>query len=257
MTGLANLTSPDVAILLSGAVLGGVVQGISGFAFGMVAMSIWAWGIDPLLATVLAVFGGLCGQLVSAISIRREGRSSDLLPFLIGGFVGVPIGTHLLPSIDAAAFKVLLGIILVLGCPLMMAAPRMNLAVAAGRIGDGVAGLVGGIIGGISGLTGVAPAIWGAVRGFDKARQRELLQNFNIAMLTATLIALTWRGAITTETVPYLGIVAISMLVPSIIGAKLYVRLPEASFRRVVLILLTMSGLALMASSWSPAVGVK
>lgn len=248
MIGLATLSTSDLAILLIGAVLGGVVQGISGFAFGMVAMSIWAWAVDPLLSTVLAVFGGLCGQLLSAISIRRQANASDLLPFIIGGIAGVPIGTHLIPSMETAAFKVLLGTILAIGCPLMLATPRIRISGAAGRVGDGTAGFVGGIIGGVSGLTGVAPAIWGVVRGFDKARQRDLLQNFSIAILTATLIALTWRGAVTTETTPYFGLVAISMLVPSILGAKIYRKLPDDRFRQVVLILLTVSGLVLVAS---------
>lgn len=257
MTGLLNLSSLNLTILLAGAVLGGVVQGISGFAFGMVAMSIWAWSIDPLQATLLAIFGGLCGQLVSAISIRRKAKASDLLPFLLGGFVGVPIGTHLLPSIDTAAFKLLLGIILALGCPLMMFTPRMRLAGSAGRAGDGVAGLIGGIIGGVSGLTGVAPAIWGSLRGFDKTRQRELLQNFNIAILAATLVSLTVRGAVTTEILPYFGLVAVAMLVPLFLGEKIYLNLSDATFRRVVLILLTVSGLALVFSGLSPTFGVE
>ena len=48
---------------------------------------------------------------------------------------------------------------------------------------------------------------------------------------------------------PHLGIVAAALFVPSILGARIYQRLSEASFRRVVLILLTLSGLMLMASA--------
>ena len=40
--------------LAGGAAVAGLVQGISGFAFAMVAMSIWVWGIEPRLAAVLA-----------------------------------------------------------------------------------------------------------------------------------------------------------------------------------------------------------
>ena len=56
-------------------------------------------------------------------------------------------------------------------------------------------------------------------------------------------------SVVTTEIVPNSGLVAISMLVPSVIGAKIYVRLPDTYFRRIVLVLLTMSGLAFMAST--------
>ena len=50
----------DLALLVVGAVVAGFVQGLSGFAFSMVAISIWVWGLDPRLASVMAVFGAFC-----------------------------------------------------------------------------------------------------------------------------------------------------------------------------------------------------
>ena len=43
-------------VVALGAAVAGFVQGLSGFAFGMVAMSFWAWVLEPQLAAVL------CGQ---------------------------------------------------------------------------------------------------------------------------------------------------------------------------------------------------
>jgi hypothetical protein len=40
--------------MAGGAAIAGLVQGISGFAFAMVAMSIWVWGVEPQLAAVMA-----------------------------------------------------------------------------------------------------------------------------------------------------------------------------------------------------------
>jgi uncharacterized protein len=238
-------------LLVIGAVAAGVVQGISGFAFGMVAMSIWAWGIDPAEATVMAVFGGLCGQVLAAVLSRRRSVASELLPFLLGGLAGVPIGTWLLPHIGVVQFKLLLGCILTISCPLMLSVPRIRLLDSIGRVGDGAAGVAGGIIGGLSGMSGVAPAIWCTLRGYDKARQRELLQNFNLAILAATMAALVFRGAVSVAMVPRLAIVGVAMLVPSMVGARIYHRLSDASFRRIVLVLLTLSGVALVTSAIS------
>jgi uncharacterized membrane protein YfcA len=66
----------QVWILAFGAAVAGLVQGISGFAFAMVAMAIWVWGVEPQLAAVMAVFGGWSGQLVSVIRVRRGCRRS-------------------------------------------------------------------------------------------------------------------------------------------------------------------------------------
>ena len=39
-----------MVIVVVGAIVAGFVQGLSGFAFALVAMSIWAWTLDPKLA---------------------------------------------------------------------------------------------------------------------------------------------------------------------------------------------------------------
>ena len=76
--------------VIVGAVLAGFVQGLSGFAFGLVAMSVWAWTLEPQLAAVLALFGALTGQVIAAVTVRRAFDKSLLWPFVLGGLVGVP-----------------------------------------------------------------------------------------------------------------------------------------------------------------------
>ena len=81
--------SPELALLVLGAAVAGFVQGLSGFAFGMVAMSFWVWGIDPRVAAVMAVFGSLTGQVVAVVSSRRAFRLQALASFLVSGTVGI------------------------------------------------------------------------------------------------------------------------------------------------------------------------
>ena len=215
----------------------------------MIAMSIWAWGIAPAQAAVLAVFGGLCGQILSAITVRRRWVAADLLPFIAGGLIGVPIGAWLLPQISAGAFRLLLGLILIIGCPLMLATRRHAVIQQGNAAADALAGLAGGLIGGISGMTGIAPAIWSSFRGYDKDRQRALLQNFNLVTLAAAMAAFLYKGMVPVVMLPDLCIVAVALVVPGIVGARIYKTLSEVAFRRVVLILLTLSGMALVFSA--------
>jgi hypothetical protein len=56
-------------VVAVGAVVAGFVQGLSGFAFGLTAMSFWAWSLDPRVAAVLAVFGALLGQIIGAVTV--------------------------------------------------------------------------------------------------------------------------------------------------------------------------------------------
>ena len=79
-------------LIALGAIVAGFVQGLSGFAFGMVAMSFWAWGLEPRLAASLTVFGSLTGQLIAVFSVRRGFSWALLWPFVLGGLAGIPLG---------------------------------------------------------------------------------------------------------------------------------------------------------------------
>ena len=65
-------------VLIVGALLAGFVQGLSGFAFGLVASSIWAWWLPPQLVAVLIVFGSLFGQLLALATARRSLQAAKL-----------------------------------------------------------------------------------------------------------------------------------------------------------------------------------
>ncbi len=236
-------------IVALGAVAAGFVQGLSGFAFGMTAMSFWAWSLQPMLASVLVVFGALLGQVIAAFTVRRGFRLQRLWPFLVGGLAGIPVGVAILPQLDLALFKAVLGTVLVMWCPAMLLAHKLPRIRRGGALADGLVGGLGGIMGGIGGFTGVFPTLWCTLRGFDKDEQRAIIQNFNLAALLVTQVIYLARGMVTRDMLPMLALVAVAMLVPTVLGARLYIGISEANFRKIVLGLLTASGLALLASS--------
>lgn len=238
-----------VAWVALGAALAGFVQGLSGFAFSMVSLSVWAWTLDPQLAATLAIFGGWMGQVIAAFTLRRTPDRSLLWPFLAGGLCGLPLGLWLLPRLDVQAFRAGLGLLLVVWCPLMLFSARLPRVCRGGRVGDGLSGLAGGVMGGIGGLSGVVPTLWCTLRGFDRDAQRAVIQNFNFAMLSVALGLHVLDGRVDCAVLPLLAIVAAAVLVPVLLGARLYRGLSEAAFRRVVLGLLTLSGVAILASA--------
>jgi uncharacterized membrane protein YfcA len=64
------MTATAMAAIVLGTCLAGFVQGLSGFAFGLVAMSVWAWTIEPQLAGPMVVWGSWIGQILSLGSVR-------------------------------------------------------------------------------------------------------------------------------------------------------------------------------------------
>ncbi len=236
-------------VLAVGAAVGGLVQGISGFAFAMVAMAIWVWGVDPQLAAVMAVFGGVTGQIISAIRVRRGWHFSLLWPFLLGSAIGIPLGTRLLPLLDPNRFKLVLGSMLVVCCSAMLLTARLPKITHGGKLADAGVGLLGGVMAPLSGFSGLAPALWATLRGYTKDEHRAVLQNFNLAVLAATFLSFVLVGRARAEHLPQMGVVAASLVLPSIYGSKIYVGMSPTAFRNVVLWLLVFAGVTMLIAA--------
>ena len=239
----------ELWVLAFGAAVAGLVQGISGFAFAMAAMSIWVWGVNPQLAAVMAVFGGLTGQIISVIRVRRGWHLSLLWPFVLGSGVGIPLGTRLLPLLDPNRFKLVLGGLLVTCCSAMLATSKLPKITHGGRAADAAVGLMGGVMAPLSGFSGLAPALWATLRGYTKDEHRAVLQNFNLVVLAATFASLVWSGRARAEHLPQMGIVAASLVVPSIYGSKIYIGMSPTAFRNGVLWLLVFAGVTMLVAA--------
>lgn len=240
--------SGELLLIVVGAATAGFVQGLSGFGFGMVSMSFWAWGLLPQQAAVLSTVGGLTGQLLAALSARRGARWPRLWPFLAGGLCGLPVGMWLLQHADPRGFKLFVGALLAIWCPLMLFGGRLPRLHQGGRIADALAGAGGGLMGPLGGVTGAVPTLWCTLRGLDRDEQRAVIQNFNLAMLTATTLAYVERGLITGAHLPQIGLVAAALLLPALLGMRVYAGISPQAFRNLVLGLLTASGLAMLVS---------
>ncbi len=227
----------------------GFVQGLSGFGFGLTAMSLWAWVLEPRLAATLAVFGALLGQVLAAVTVRRGFEWRRLAPFVLGGLAGIPLGVALLPRLDMDWFKAILGLLLVLWCPAMLFASRLPRIKSGGRVADACVGFAGGVLGGLGGFTGTLPTLWCTLRGYAKDVQRSVIQNFNLSMLMVTMGTYLATGVVTRDMLPMFAVVAPAMLVPTWLGTRVYVGISETRFRQIVLTLLSVSGVGLLASS--------
>ena len=227
----------------------GFVQGLSGFGFGLTAMSLWAWVLEPRLAATLAVFGALLGQVLAAVTVRRGFEWRRLAPFVLGGLAGIPLGVALLPRLDMDWFKAILGLLLVLWCPAMLFASRLPRIPSGGRVADACVGFAGGVLGGLGGFTGTLPTLWCTLRGYAKDVQRSVIQNFNLSMLAVAFTLQVGTGHVGVAMLPLLAIVAVCVLVPVLLGARLYIGISDVAFRQIVLGLLTLSGIALLVAT--------
>ena len=233
-------------LVVVGAGLAGLVQGVTGFAYAIIALSFWAWALAPEVAAPLAVMGALSGQLLTLFSVRRGFEWPRILPFVIGGVFGVPMGVFALHNIDPVRFRLALGVLFTLYGVYGLAAPAMHKVKSGGRGLDAFVGGIGGFLGGLGGLSGSVPAIWTELRGWKRDLKRATMQVYNIAMHTLTLTIYSRTHALNATSLKLFALTAPLMLLASYYGAQLYKRLSERGFARLVLASIAVSGATLL-----------
>lgn len=247
MEGLSLLT---LAVFLGGTLAAAFVTGLAGFAFGMVAAAAWLYVLAPAQAAALIAAYALLVQGHAVWKLRRKLSLPRLAPFIAGSAVGVPAGIYLLQWAPAAQLRLAVGVLLVLFSLYNLARPKMPDASRAGLAGDATVGVLNGVLGGSTGLGGVLPAIWCGLRGWSKDEQRAVFQPTAVATFVLVIAAFGGTGIITADIARLFVIGLPALAAGTWLGWKLYGKLDEASFRKVVLVLLLFSGAALVAMGW-------
>ncbi len=189
-----------LGLFLLAAFLGGFASGLAGFAMGFVVSGIWLHLITPVQTTALIVGYGFWTQGYGVWKLRRSLDWRILAPFIIGGMIGVPLGTMLLTWIDPAYLRSGVGVLLVVYGVYGLARPELK-PVPAGPASDGGIGFMNGLLCGLTGLPGFIITIWCQLRGWTKDVQRAVFQPVMLAAIVMTAISLSLTGAVTADTV--------------------------------------------------------
>jgi hypothetical protein len=244
------MASYDIAIILLGAFAGGLANGLTGFGTGLTAIPIWLAAVSPVVAAQLAAAGGVAGQLQTLPAIWATIRWRDVAPYILAGLLGVPVGVALLPHVSIRAFKLGIGVILVVYCAFLLFNRGRLRITRSGTTSSVLIGFASGILGGIAGISGALPTIWAGLRDFDKETKRMLFQTFNLSILSAMLVASALGGLMGRDFLVAFAIALPGTMIGARLGHWLYQRLDARRFDAVVLALLLGSGLMLLWNNW-------
>jgi hypothetical protein len=239
----------DIAIVVAGALVAGFVNGLSGTGYALVALGFWLQAMPPLTAAPVLALCSVGGHVQSLPSIWHGVRWPRLWPFLTAGLLGVPLGTFLLEYVRVQPLKLGVGILLIFYSSWMGFVRRPPIVTGGGRLADAVAGFAGGVMGGMASLSGPAPTIWVQLRGWNKNEQRGVNQPFNMAVLATALVSAAVAGLLDRTFLFWAAIALPTTVAGAWLGIALYRRINDAQFRRIVLVLLAVSGATLIASS--------
>ncbi len=234
-------------LVLIGAFIAGFTSGFAGFGTGLVASGLWFHALPAQMVPPLVAFASVASQALGLLAVSEAFNWRRASPFLIGGIAGVPLGVFALSQASPDALKSVIGTFLVLYALLQLAGTaRLSRLNRGGRGIDGLVGAGGGFLGGFAGLSGPLPLIRLQLQGGSADAQRAVYQPFNLIILAlagAGMIGFDQAGG-------DVAIIALCCLPVTIagtwIGIRLYRGTGEATFQRIVLLLLLASGLTLV-----------
>jgi uncharacterized protein len=236
----------ELPLFLLATFAGAVVAGLSGFAFGLIAASLWLYILTPLQSATLIVAFGLVVQGYSVWKLRHALDWLKLWPFVAGAALGVPAGITLLTWSDPRSVRIAVGVFLVLYSVYAFFRPALKPASVGGIGVDAAVGFANGMLAGLTGLAGILVTIWTGLRGWSKDVQRAVFQPVAVAIFLMTAAWLGANGTFETETIKLFVLGLPMVVVGTWLGLKLFGRVNEMTFRRIVLALLFASGVALI-----------
>jgi uncharacterized membrane protein YfcA len=224
---------------------GGIVTGLAGFAMGLVVSGVWLHILTPAQTASLIVGYGLLTQSYNIWKLRHALNWRTVAPFVTGGLIGVPIGAALVTYVDPNYVRTGVGVLLILYSVYSLARPHLKPRNPGFAVDAGV-GVINGVLGGMTGLAGPVITMWCNFRGFRKDVQRAIYQPVILAAFVLTAISLAVAGVVTADLIRIYLYGLPTLAVGLWVGLKLYGHLNEETFRKVILVLLLFSGLALV-----------
>ncbi|MHA1529741.1 MAG: sulfite exporter TauE/SafE family protein [Alphaproteobacteria bacterium] len=239
--------SASLAFVLLGALAAGFTTGFAGFGTGLVASGLWFHALPAPLVPPLVALAAVVAQLVGLATVRHAFEWNRAAPFLLGGVLGVPVGVAVLSLSSPDTLRLSVGLFLAgyAGFQLFGLA-RRGIGDWGGRSADSMIGVAGGFLGGFAGLSGALPLVWLQMRGGPSARQRATYQPFNLIVLGLASLGMALSGALDARVLTISALCLPVTVAGAWLGARVYTGVSETAFRRIVLVLLLVSGAILV-----------
>ena len=221
-----------------------VVFGITGFGTGLVAMAFLPYLMAPSDAVVLMTVLTIVFAVVIFVPLRRDFTPREIVGLIAGSIAGTPAGVWVLAFAPEDIVNRLIGAMLVLVSVLEFAGrfPRR----LHGRGWGVAAGVLAGVLGGAVGFPGPPTIIYATTQDWSARTFKANLQAFFVVNQVAILIGYAMAGLLTAEVVRLTGVYLLPALAGTLLGMRLFRYVDPVRFRRMVFVLLFVSGVTLL-----------
>ena len=244
-TGVGRLfEAPSTFALIAGTLfLSGLVQGTIGFGFGLVSMAILPQLLGVKFAVPFVSVFCMCVQIYLLTRLWNYLKWSLLKPMVIGALLGTPLGIYALKGLSPQILMLTLGFILTAYALMSFRTKKEETRELATGWGL-AAGFTGGALGGAFNTGGPPAVMYVSAQPWSKNQTTATLQGFFCAINGVQIIGYSLTGLITQETLRADLIFIGFVLAGTYIGSRLYDRMNQALFERVMMLGILALGLS-------------
>ena len=222
------------------------VRGIAGFGSGLVAIPLLAISFPLTLVVPVVVLLDYLGSAGQGLRNRESVSWRDLAPLLPFTVVGVLAALYLLDRLDAAVLRRSLGVfVLVYGAYQLSPLP----AIRATRLSSVPYGVLGGLVGTLFGTGGPFYVIYLSMRGLDKNTLRVSFAAWFVIDGTMRLGGYAAFGFLGLEALLKAAMALPFAALGLFVGGRIHTTLSQDAFRRIISVLLLVSGCGLLLKS--------
>ena len=224
--------------------IAGFIQGLAGFGFGMVAMSLSPLLIDIKQANVLVAILILLDCLFVTWSVRHAVDFRKILPIFSGAMVGVPIGVYLLKVLQPKIIKITLGIILIVFSTYSIF--RKESIKRIRRRWAFPVGILSGILNGVINIGGPPVIIYTHYQKWDKDSIKATLTAYFTICSAYKVVVLLLSKFVTLEIIKMGGILLPIVFFGSFLGFVWFEKVNKEQMRKITFSILISLGLLLL-----------
>ena len=242
----AQFFDHDMAIAGIFAIAAAMLRGFTGFGANLIwgPVLIFLWG--PVEAVAIMGLTGLFASVQACIPEVRKANWSEITPIIIAAAVAGPLGVAVLLHLEPDQVRRAIGAFILIIAVILASGWKYK-----GRRGLTPKLVTGGVAGGLAGFAGIGGPIcvlyFMAAPGAAVTLRANNMISVSV-LVPMVLVSLGVSGGIGIETLIRAAILFVPYSFGMWLGARLFHMIPKELFRRAVLGLLMIIGVAVMAA---------
>ncbi len=224
---------PDTLLLLIIILASGLIQGVSGFGFGLFAMGAMALIMPVTDAVVVVAIVTLSSIILNLWSVRKDIPWREAWPIIIGAIPTTIVGVLLLRHLNATTLRIGIAVMILGGCAVSMFHTERALIRRAFPWAH-ISGLVGGLFGGALNMGGPPIVLYALLRAWDKGQAKGAMSAYFFVTGVLRVILHVAAGTATWPLVRQSLLLIIPTVAASYLGVLIFRRLSTRAFRYAV-----------------------